>query len=90
MGPDYGPRHEEAISAVCAFSPQHAGIAASLAECGPSFRNCLDGLPFPLEAQWAEIIAIAPEWQGYSYFEYGDQIVVVDPATFAIVATLPL
>ena len=37
-----------------------------------------------------EIIAIAPEWQGYSYFEYGDQIVIVDPVTFAIVATLPL
>lgn len=37
-----------------------------------------------------EIVAIAPEWQGYSYFEYGDQIVIVDPATFAIVATLPL
>jgi len=37
-----------------------------------------------------EIVAIAPEWQGYSYFEYGNQIVVVDPATFAIVATLPL
>jgi hypothetical protein len=37
-----------------------------------------------------QIVAIAPEWQGYSYFEYGDQIVIVDPATFAIVATLPL
>jgi hypothetical protein len=37
-----------------------------------------------------EIVAIAPEWQGYSYFEYGDQIVIVDPASFAIVATLPL
>jgi hypothetical protein len=37
-----------------------------------------------------EIVAIAPEWQGYSYFEYGDQIVIVDPMTFAIVATLPL
>jgi hypothetical protein len=37
-----------------------------------------------------EIIAIAPEWQGYSYFEYGDQIVIVDPVSFAIVATLPL
>jgi hypothetical protein len=37
-----------------------------------------------------EIVAIAPEWSGYSYFEYGDQIVIVDPVTFAIVATLPL
>ena len=37
-----------------------------------------------------EIVSIAPQWAGYSYFEYGDQIVIVDPATFAIVATLPL
>jgi hypothetical protein len=37
-----------------------------------------------------EIVAIAPEWQGYSYFEYGDQIVIVDPVSFAIVATLAL
>jgi len=37
-----------------------------------------------------EIVAIAPEWQGYSYFEYGDQVVIVDPVSFAIVATLPL
>ena len=37
-----------------------------------------------------EIVAIAPQWAGYSYFEYGDQIVIVDPASFAIVATLPL
>jgi hypothetical protein len=31
--------------------------------------------------------AIVPEWQGYSYLEYGDDM---DPATFAVVATLPL
>ena len=37
-----------------------------------------------------EIVAIAPQWQGYSYVEYGDQIVIVDPMNFAIVATLPL
>ena len=37
-----------------------------------------------------EIIALAPQWQGYSYFEYADQIVIVDPASFAIVAVLPV
>lgn len=37
-----------------------------------------------------EIIAIAPEWQGYSYFETPDQIVIVDPMSFAIVGVLPL
>jgi hypothetical protein len=52
------------------------------------------GVRVPRDARTAvlppEIVAIAPEWQSYSYFEYGDQIVIVDPVTFAIVATLPL
>ena len=38
----------------------------------------------------AEIIAIYPGWEGYSYFETADEIVIVDPMSFAIVATLPL
>lgn len=36
------------------------------------------------------IIAIYPEWANYEYFAYGDEIVVVDPGTFAIVGVLPL
>lgn len=38
----------------------------------------------------AEIIAIYPGWEGYSYFETADEIIIVDPMSFAIVATLPL
>jgi Protein of unknown function (DUF1236) len=34
------------------------------------------------------IITIEPSWRGYEYFLVGDQIVVVDPATFQIVAVL--
>jgi hypothetical protein len=34
------------------------------------------------------IITIEPSWRGYEYFLVGDQIVVVDPATFRIVAVL--
>ena len=37
-----------------------------------------------------EIVTIAPQWAGFSYFVYGGEIVIVDPASFAIMATLPL
>lgn len=37
-----------------------------------------------------EIVAIYPEWASYEYFAYGDEIVVVDPVSFAIVGVLPL
>ena len=36
------------------------------------------------------IVAIYPEWANYEYFAYGDEVVIVDPATFAIVGVLPL
>ena len=37
-----------------------------------------------------EIVEIFPQWAGYSYFVYGEQIVIVDPASFAILAVLPV
>jgi hypothetical protein len=37
-----------------------------------------------------EIVSIYPEWQGYSFFETADEIVIVDPMSFAIVGVLPL
>ncbi len=37
-----------------------------------------------------EIVAVAPQWAGFSYFVYGNEIVVLDPASFAIVGVLPL
>jgi hypothetical protein len=36
------------------------------------------------------IVAIYPEWASYEYFAYGDELVIVDPGTFAIVGVLPL
>jgi Protein of unknown function (DUF1236) len=35
------------------------------------------------------IVDIEPVWQGYLYFLVGDEIVVVDPDTYEIVAVLP-
>jgi hypothetical protein len=35
-----------------------------------------------------EIVSIYPEWRGYEYILVNDQIVVVDPRTFEIVAVL--
>lgn len=36
----------------------------------------------------AEIVSIYPDWRGYEFILVGDQIVVVDPRTFEIVAVL--
>jgi hypothetical protein len=35
------------------------------------------------------IVEVEPAWQGYLYFLVGDEIVVVDPYSFEIVAVLP-
>jgi len=36
----------------------------------------------------SQIVTIYPQWRGYEYFLVRDQIVVVDPRTFEIVAVL--
>jgi hypothetical protein len=36
----------------------------------------------------AEVVTVYPEWRGYEFFLVRDQIVVVDPRTFEIVAVL--
>ena len=36
----------------------------------------------------AEIVSIYPDWRGYEFILVRDQIVVVDPRTFEIVAVL--
>jgi Protein of unknown function (DUF1236) len=36
----------------------------------------------------AEVVTIYPEWRGYNFVLVGDQIVVIDPGTFEIVAVL--
>lgn len=37
-----------------------------------------------------EIVELFPQWSGYDYFVYGSEIVIVDPASFAIMAVLPI
>jgi hypothetical protein len=36
----------------------------------------------------AEVVSIYPEWRGYEFILVGDQIVVIDPRSFEIVAVL--
>ena len=36
----------------------------------------------------AEVITYYPEWRGYEFIQVGDQVVVVDPRSFEIVAVL--
>ena len=36
----------------------------------------------------AYLVEIEPQWRGFLYFVYGDEVVVVDPNTYAIVAVL--
>jgi len=35
-----------------------------------------------------EVVTIYPEWRGYEFILVGDQVVVVDPRTFEIVAVI--
>jgi Protein of unknown function (DUF1236) len=35
-----------------------------------------------------EVVTIYPEWRGYNFVLVGGQIVVIDPATFEIVAVI--
>jgi hypothetical protein len=36
----------------------------------------------------AEVITYYPEWRGYEFILVGDQVVVIDPRSFEIVAVL--
>ena len=36
----------------------------------------------------AEVVTVYPEWRGYEYVLVGEQILVIDPRTFEIVAVL--
>jgi hypothetical protein len=49
-------------------------------------RNRLRFRPLPLPAS---VVAIAPQWQGFLYFLVGNEVVVIDPVTYDIVAILP-
>jgi hypothetical protein len=49
-------------------------------------RNRLRFRPLPLPVS---VVAIAPQWQGFLYILVGDEIVVLDPVTYNVVAILP-
>jgi hypothetical protein len=50
------------------------------------------GAPIPRNVQLVpvpqEILAIYPEWSGFLYFVSGDEIIVVDPNSYAVVGVL--
>jgi hypothetical protein len=50
------------------------------------------GVAVPRTVRFAPVpttlITIEPEWRGYDYFVYADQIIIVNPRTFEIVAVL--
>ena len=51
------------------------------------------GAPIPrdvrLYALPPDIIAIYPRWRGYDYVLVGDDVLVIDPVTYEIVAIVP-
>jgi Protein of unknown function (DUF1236) len=49
-------------------------------------RDRIHFRPLPLPES---VVEIYPEWQGFLYFLVGDEVVVVDPATYDVVAILP-
>jgi hypothetical protein len=53
------------------------------------YRIPRDRIHFRLWPLPSMIADLEPEWQGYLYFLVGDEIVVVDPDTYEIVAVLP-
>ena len=58
-------------------------MSTSRSRSAPAFRVTCRSIALP-----AEIVTIYPEWRGYEYILVNDQIVVVDPRTFEIVAVL--
>jgi Protein of unknown function (DUF1236) len=53
------------------------------------YRIPRERLHFALLPLPSTIVDIEPDWEGYLYFLVGDEIVVVDPDTYEIVAVLP-
>ena len=48
-------------------------------------RGSVEYVPVP-----ETLVQIEPVWQGFYYFVYGDELVIVDPDTLAIVAVIPV
>lgn len=50
----------------------------------PRDRVRLRPLPLPLS-----VVEVEPQWRGYLYFLVGDEVVVVEPDTYEVVAVIP-
>src|ERR1035438_628837 len=59
---------------------QHVNFAISV---GTRVPHDMRFNPLP-----TEVVTLYPEWRGYEFILVGDQIVVIDPRTFEIVAVL--
>ena len=44
---------------------------------------------FHLFALPSDFVTIIPQYRGYRFFYYEDELVIVDPVTFEIVAVIP-
>ncbi len=48
-------------------------------------RGSVEYVPVP-----ETLVQIEPMWQGFYYFVYGDELVIIDPESLAIVAVIPV
>jgi hypothetical protein len=60
------------------------GVNLSVGARIPRDRLHIRPLPLP-----ETVVEVEPQWRGYDYFLVGDEIVVVEPGTFEIVAIIP-
>jgi hypothetical protein len=61
-------------------APEHLNVAASV---GTRVPDSVHFYPLP-----QEVFVIYPEWRGYEYIVVGDEVLVIDPRSHEIVASL--
>jgi hypothetical protein len=66
------------------LSRSDINISLNVGERIPRDRIRIRPLPLP-----SSIVEIEPQWRGYLYFLVGDEIVVVEPDTYEVVAVIP-
>ena len=66
------------------LSRSDINISLNVGERIPRDRIRIRPLPLP-----SSIVEIEPQWRGYLYFLVGDEVVVVEPDTYEVVAVIP-
>jgi len=66
------------------LSRSDINISLNVGQRIPRDRIRIRPLPLP-----SSIVEIEPQWRGYLYFLVGDEIVVVEPDTYEVVAVIP-